>query len=254
VGPNSIPYSDGQWIPLKVNGLAVTDTAIVEEVPGLALQRGNGFVRVLLHGSLRQGKEIVDARIEMRRATIATITNDTGNNAMENPFDGIVNDAPGGDEATLATDKSFALFQTRVTGKDDAMIISWTAAASASSVSSTASASSAPSASSASSAATAATGLSAYWPMNDGTGNRVRDGSGNGNDATARGGTFWVNGKIEKGLMLDGTDDWIETPFVADVAQWTVAGWLKADAAPDGDNNGLISRGTNFQISWDNPE
>ena len=127
VGQSAWAYGDGQWIPLlSPDGQVATDGGLVEDVQGLAVQRQNGFVRVLLHGSLSSGKEIVDARITFDGAKINALQNVTGNNKSENPFNGVVNDGPGGDEATVSYGSGSLLFQTRVTGQDDAIDIYWT--------------------------------------------------------------------------------------------------------------------------------
>ncbi|HCI03546.1 TPA: hypothetical protein DE059_01325, partial [Candidatus Peribacteria bacterium] len=125
VGPQQIRYTEGQWIPLKVNGVTVVDGGLVETVPGLAVERRNGAVRILLHGSHPSGgsKEIVDARITFDGALVQGADNDVGNDESESPFDGVVNDGPGGDEVTLGTID--ALYQARVTILDDGIFINW---------------------------------------------------------------------------------------------------------------------------------
>lgn len=167
MGPNSVAYAPNQWIPLRLAGQVITDTGLVEDVKGLAAQRESNFVRLLLHGSHNgqaSNKEIVDARITFENASITQVQNDTGNNAAENPFDGIVNDGAGGDEATTATDNKSVLFQTRVTGEDDSIKIYWQNAAatssSSSSTSSTSTSSSAGSTASSTSAASTASSTS----------------------------------------------------------------------------------------------
>ncbi|MDP7247771.1 MAG: hypothetical protein QF741_04060, partial [Candidatus Peribacteraceae bacterium] len=125
VGPQQIRYTEGQWIPLKVNGVTIVDGGLVETVPGLAVERRNGAVRILLHGSHPSGgsKEIVDARITFDGALVQGADNDVGNNKSESPFNGIINDGPGGDEVTLGTVD--ALYQAKVTILDDAIFINW---------------------------------------------------------------------------------------------------------------------------------
>lgn len=127
VGPNAIAFAEGQWIPLAAAGVMLTDTSLVEDVPGLALERRSGVVRVLLHGSHTGGehKEIVDARIVFENAHVESVENDAGADALENPFDGVVNDGSGGDEATVAAGNQSVLLRTRVTTADDALLIRW---------------------------------------------------------------------------------------------------------------------------------
>ncbi|MBU2259845.1 type II secretion system GspH family protein [Patescibacteria group bacterium] len=131
VGSESVRFAESQWIPLAINGVAVADTGLVETVPGLAAERrGGNAVRILLHGShsANGSKEIIDARIIFDNVTVLGVDNDTSdNNKTENPFDGILNDGPGGDEVSMTSTE--VLFQTRVTVQDDAILINWEAAA-----------------------------------------------------------------------------------------------------------------------------
>ncbi|MDD5026770.1 MAG: thrombospondin type 3 repeat-containing protein [Candidatus Peribacteraceae bacterium] len=144
VGPQAIHFAENQWIPLKIAGQSAADLGLVEDVPGLSVQRADGYVRVLSYGSHSfLGKEIVDARITFDKATVTSIQNDTGQNATENPFDAVVNDGSSGDEATVAPNSESVLFQTRVTSADDAIIIFWQQSSETSNSSASASSSSA---------------------------------------------------------------------------------------------------------------
>lgn len=127
VGGGPIAFAESQWIPLKNNGTTITDSGMVEVVPGLASQRGNGYVRILLHGShpSNGSREVVDARIVFDGVNVVNVVNDTGTNATENPFDGVVNDGSGGDEVTIASNSKSVLYQTRVTTADDGIYIYW---------------------------------------------------------------------------------------------------------------------------------
>ena len=132
VGEQGMIFADSEWIPLADNGQVILDNFLTEDVPGLAAWRHSGYIRVLLHGSLFDGsREVVDATITLQNATITSIENDTGNNATESPFNGIVNDGPLGDEVTTAADNQSVLFQTRVTIQDDAILIHWAESAGA---------------------------------------------------------------------------------------------------------------------------
>ena len=123
VGASGLAYGEGQWIPL-----GTTDSGLIEAVEGFAIQRNTGNIRILARGSHSGGsKEIVDARITFDGATITEVTNDTGNDKTENPFDGVVNDGAGGDEVVTASDAKSVLYQTRVTGLDDAVFVHWIA-------------------------------------------------------------------------------------------------------------------------------
>lgn len=141
VGEQAVLFAEDQWIPLTVAGVTMVDNALVENVPGIAMERRSGVLRVLLHGShvIPSGKEIVDARLIFDRAQISSVEADTGQNAPEAFMDEIVNDGPDGDEVTIAADGRSVLFQTRVTAADDAILIHWNVADAAASASSFAS-------------------------------------------------------------------------------------------------------------------
>lgn len=51
-------------------------------------------------------------------------------------------------------------------------------------------------------------GLVAEWHFDDGSGNIVKDSSGNGNDGAIYGATF-IDGKFGKALSFDGVDDYV---------------------------------------------
>ncbi|MDP6561797.1 MAG: thrombospondin type 3 repeat-containing protein, partial [Candidatus Peribacteraceae bacterium] len=135
VGQSAWGYGEGQWIPLfGTDGQVATDGGLTKEVDGLSVQRKNGNVRILAHGSLPGGsKEVVDARIVFDGAEVTQVTNDTGDDKTENPFDGVLNDGAGGDEVVVASNSESALFQTRVTVADDAVFIHWIQVSSSSS-------------------------------------------------------------------------------------------------------------------------
>ncbi|MBM3231538.1 hypothetical protein FJZ28_04420 [Candidatus Peregrinibacteria bacterium] len=164
VGSDAVAYADSQWIPLTT-----TDGSIIEEVAGMAAQRKSGYVRILLHGSHNDGsKEIVDARVTFDGAKVVEVRNDnTGNNATESPFDGVVNDGPGGDEVTAVAGSTSVFYQTRVTSADDAILIYWQEADTSSSSSSSSNSSATSSTSTSSSASSDA--CAASYTMSNGT-------------------------------------------------------------------------------------
>ena len=127
VGPQATQYAENAWIPLKLNGVTQTDSGLNENVTGISVQRLNGILRVLLHGSHGSdaSKEIVDAKIVFEGVAATGFENDTGQNATENPADDSVHDGPGGDEVSFADNGSWVLYQTRVTTGDDAVYIYW---------------------------------------------------------------------------------------------------------------------------------
>jgi len=77
-------------------------------------------------------------------------------------------------------------------------------------------------------------GIVAMWLLDESTGDKVTDSSGNGNDgAFAKGKPKWVDGKFGKALSLDGKADWVEmdAPVVVDTVDFTMGCW-----ANPGDN------------------
>lgn len=58
-------------------------------------------------------------------------------------------------------------------------------------------------------------GLVAYWSFNEGASTIAGDFSGNGNSGTLTNGPTWTNGKFGKGLLFDGSDDYIQIPDAA---------------------------------------
>jgi type II secretory pathway pseudopilin PulG len=129
VGPKKIAFAKNQWIPLTdTAGHAIIDGGLVEDVEGLALERGNGWIRVVSHGSHPNGsgKEIVDVKARFRKSYITAIDNDDSN-PSENPRDGASNDTTDGDEFIDGHTVKSMVFKTRTTTDDDGVKISWIA-------------------------------------------------------------------------------------------------------------------------------
>lgn len=127
VGPNAVAYAQNQRIPLvDGNGNIIIDGGLVETAKGLAMERGNGWIRIVSHGSHANssGKEVIDARVKFKRSYITSVETDPDNPAS-NPFDGIVNDTASGDEFTVNGSNKHMLFQSRVTTDDDGVVIRW---------------------------------------------------------------------------------------------------------------------------------
>ena len=148
VGPNAVRYEDGAWIPIVTDGQVHVDGSIYVGATGLAVERGNGFVRIMAHGDLgngdddddddddcdddddddddcgKGGKEIVDAYITFEHASVDRVENDYGSNECEQPFNGVVNNGVGGDEVTQPNERQ-VFFQTRVTNYGDSILIYW---------------------------------------------------------------------------------------------------------------------------------
>ena len=72
-------------------------------------------------------------------------------------------------------------------------------------------------------------GVVAIWPLDEGSGDKVTDASGNGHDgAFASGEPQWVDGKFGKALSFDGVDDWVEMndPVVGETVDFTIGCWV----------------------------
>lgn len=95
--------------------------------------------------------------------------------------------------------------------------------------------------------------LIAHWQLDETEGTIAVDETGNGYEGILNGGTFWTEkGKIDGCVELDGSDGYVDTGFMENLATWTIACWVKSDHVPDNSgNNGPMNRGANFQINWD---
>ena len=76
-------------------------------------------------------------------------------------------------------------------------------------------------------------GLVAEWHFDEGTGNVLKDSSGNGNDGVIYGAT-WVEGKYGGALSFDGVDDYVEVPDAPELSgggkDLTVEAWVKPES------------------------
>jgi len=81
-------------------------------------------------------------------------------------------------------------------------------------------------------------GLVGEWHFNEGTGNIVKDSTGNGNNGIIYGAAY-VNGLSENALSFDGVDDYVEfsydTDFTPGSNSWTIEAWVKIDSSKDMD-------------------
>lgn len=120
---NIIPA--GKWF-LVSGAFADSDIASYEDVSGLAVQRLNGSVRAVMHGS-RTGDstvtlEHVNGNIEFFNANVTAQRSDTGNNILENPSDGtgVGSYVAGNDEVWVsAGDTTKSNFWLTTTTEDD---------------------------------------------------------------------------------------------------------------------------------------
>ncbi|OYT26938.1 MAG: hypothetical protein B6U97_02690, partial [Candidatus Altiarchaeales archaeon ex4484_96] len=78
---------------------------------------------------------------------------------------------------------------------------------------------------------TALTDLLAYWPMDEGLGDTVKDYSGGGFHSIVSGGS-WVNGVSGSGLFFDGLGSHVEVSdsgLLAGLSEFSVCGWIRQD-------------------------
>ncbi|MBI1925938.1 LamG domain-containing protein [Candidatus Poribacteria bacterium] len=69
----------------------------------------------------------------------------------------------------------------------------------------------------------------AIWLLDEGTGNKVTDASGNGHDgAFASGKPKWVDGKFGKALSFNGQNDWVamNDPVIPETVDLTIGCWV----------------------------
>ncbi len=98
VGPDKVEFKDNEGIPLSKDGYFIEDSKLVEDVPGISVQRLGNRVRFLLYGSRRSSnKEVLAAEITLGNAVVTGFANDPGkgsgypwrSNKLESQGDGI---------------------------------------------------------------------------------------------------------------------------------------------------------------------
>ena len=70
-------------------------------------------------------------------------------------------------------------------------------------------------------------GLVGWWLMNEGSGGKVFDLSGNNNIGSLQGDTTWTAGKHGSCLSFDGNEDYVSLPFTSLAYPYTVCMWVK---------------------------
>lgn len=91
-------------------------------------------------------------------------------------------------------------------------------------------------------------GLVGYWPLDDGTGYKAGDASGNGNAGTITGGT-WTTGKKGGALNFDGTSAYFTTPTLTNVR--SISMWVYIDGnQPLPGWNYLLDARTGLTNGW----
>jgi hypothetical protein len=94
------------------------------------------------------------------------------------------------------------------------------------------------------------TGLVGNWSFNEGSGTTAYDASGNGNTGTLltpSGPTWTASGKINGGLILDTSNDYVNVPHSASLNMTnalTIALWFKP-ADLDSRDHDIVTKGTN---------
>ncbi|AHJ31470.1 LamG domain-containing protein [Nodularia spumigena CS-584] len=111
-------------------------------------------------------------------------------------------------------------------------------------------------------------GLLAYYPMGEADGENVRDHSGNGNNGTVSGASWWASaapiGSLAKRVMqFDGFNDYVEVPYepALNPSQFTVSLWAKITGeegagrslltSSDADEKGGYSIQANSRNKWE---
>ncbi len=83
-------------------------------------------------------------------------------------------------------------------------------------------------------------GLIAYYPFDEGTGQVIKDMSGNNHDGELVGTARWVDGKYGKAIEFDGSTSYVEVPDADDFAietNITFAAWFKPSVVINAANN-----------------
>ncbi len=100
-------------------------------------------------------------------------------------------------------------------------------------------------------------GLVGYWPLNDGTGSKAGDASGNGNTGTITGAT-WTAGKRGNSLDFNGTDQHVivtASSVLNPSTALTVSAWIKphavdAEWGPVVESGGNLNNGTGYYFGY----
>jgi hypothetical protein len=71
--------------------------------------------------------------------------------------------------------------------------------------------------------------IAGLWMLDEGKGKVVEDMSGNGYDGELISDPRWVNGKFERAVEFDGSDDMIDTDYVSDEQNqaFTIMAWIQ---------------------------
>jgi len=127
LGQGEVSIPDFAWFPIYWEGTAFVDPSVsgYEDVPGLAVERQDGSLRVVLHGSQgTEDVEHVDGVVEFYNASVTNVRSDnSGNNKLEKGFDTIKLLEPGNDEVeNLSTSSAYWLTTNT---QDDGFFTDW---------------------------------------------------------------------------------------------------------------------------------
>ena len=128
VGPDREEYEEGEWIPLvDPTGEMIVDGGMVKDVPGLAFERGNGWIRIHLHGhySGSAGWEKAYGRLTFRSTTFTEFIDDKAGGKVENQGDGIWADDYNQDEVVYTLGSNVASFYLTVDPHDDGFYLKY---------------------------------------------------------------------------------------------------------------------------------
>jgi fibronectin type 3 domain-containing protein len=88
------------------------------------------------------------------------------------------------------------------------------------------------------------------WAFDEGSGTTA-NGRGFQVNATLMNGASWTTGPVGGAVSLDGVNDYVSTTFTQNLANWTIASWVRSPAAPaNGPASGPVHREANYQIVW----
>ena len=130
LGSATNKIKEGTWFLLS--GVTDPDISGYEDVPGIAVERKDGQIRLLSHGSRSQAggtnKEHVDGNIEFFGATVSgQSSDDSGNNKLEKGFDGQTSYSAGQDEVwTEDGNDTQSFFWLTTTTADDGFFTDYT--------------------------------------------------------------------------------------------------------------------------------
>jgi hypothetical protein len=96
--------------------------------------------------------------------------------------------------------------------------------------------------------------LVGWWKMDDAGSDIALDSSGWERHGLLYGDPLWTSGFLGGAIQFDGWDDFVETGYTENLAQWTVCTWVRSPRAPSSEPaSGPVNRDTNYQLNWNHP-